>query len=883
MATEEPFWARSASRRLTELGTSILGLDEAEARRRLGRFGPNDAAAIERPAWWRQLLGRFLNPLVLILLFASGLSAATGELGSFAIIVTIVLGSVLLDFTQEVRAGRAMDDLRRSVALQARVVRGGVAADRPAESLVPGDVIELIAGDLVPADCLLIEARDLFVNQALLTGEPYPAEKSARGEPGPATDPAEARNALFMGSSVVSGTATALVCGTGRATQLGHIASTLVSRPTTAFEIGVRRFGLLILRVTVLLVLFVIAVNALFHRPWLESLTFALALAVGLTPELLPMIVTVTLARGALRLARRRVIVKQLAAIHHLGAMDVLCTDKTGTLTEARIRLVQHRDALGNESERVFGLAFLNSHFETGLKSHLDEAILEHGEFDVSGWQKLAELPFDFERRRVSVLLEHGTERLLLVKGAPEEVLRLSTRIELQPGREETLEAAERQAQLARFEALGAEGFRALGIAYRAVAPDRALARIEDERDLVFVGFAVFVDPPKPSAAEAVRALAASGVAIVVLTGDNERVTRHLCAELGLEAGTVVTGEELAAMPEEALLGRLATARIFCRVRPQDKYRVILALKRSGRVVGFLGDGINDASALHAADVGISVEGAADVAREAAAVILVDPDLSVIGDAIREGRRAVVNVAKYILMGSSSNFGNMLSMAGAALFLPFLPMLPRQVLLNNLLYDASEVGIPFDGVDPETLARPVRWDMGLIERFMPVMGPVSSLFDALTFGALLVIFAIRTRRSLFRSRPHALLTALALGVVAVGTALPVSPIAPYLGFVAPPGGFFIFMAITTAAYLTLVEIIKNSSTSIWLGLREPPGRRNRSRPSDRLTERNEQAAHVAGAASATPALSGASAPALRSAHAVAVSSSYFTHAFCVVR
>jgi Mg2+-importing ATPase len=832
MTGDEPFWAAPPAQRLGELGSSPAGLDAAEAARRLARYGSNDARAIARPAWWRQLLGRFLNPLVLILLLASGLSAATGELGSFVTIVVIVLGSVLLDFTQELQATRAVDALRRSVALQARVLRAGEAVVGPAASLVPGDVIRLRAGDLVPADCLLLEAQDLFINQALLTGEPYPAEKHATPPAAAAAGPVEAANALFMGTSVVSGSADALVCRTGHATHLAHLAGKLASRPATEFEIGTRRFGLLILRITVLLVLFVIAVNVLFHRPWLETLMFALALAVGLTPELLPMVVTVTLARGAVRLARRGVIVKQLTAIHHLGAMDVLCTDKTGTLTEARIRLVQHVDAGGRESERVLQLAFLNSHFGTGLKSPLDDAILERAAGDVGGWRKIAELPFDFERRRVSVLLAGDTERLLVVKGAPEDVLRLSSSVELGPGRTQALQADERERQLARFRTLGGEGFRVLGVAYRTVGPDRTSLGADAERDLVFVGFTVFVDPPKPSAARAIAELARNGIQIVVLTGDNELVTRHLCKEVGLDAGAVVTGEELAAMPEEALLGRLAAVRVFCRVQPQDKHRVILALKRTGRAVGFLGDGINDAPALHAADVGISVKGAADVAHEAAAVILVNRQLSVIAEAVREGRRAVINVAKYILMGSSSNFGNMLSMAGAALFLPFLPMLPPQVLLNNLLYDASEIGVPFDRVDPELAARPVRWDIGLIERFMLVMGPVSSAFDALTFVVLLllfgadeslfhtgwfieslatqvlVIFAIRTRKSMFASRPHPLLAMLALAAVALGIAIPLSPLGPPLGFVTPPFSFFVFLAVATASYLVLVELIK---------------------------------------------------------------------------
>ena len=818
---------------LAALHATPEGLATAEAERRLRRYGANDALARRRAPAWLRFLARFGNPLILILLFASALSAATGDATSFAIVAAIVLLSVVLDFVQEMRAENAVEALRRSVALRSRVLRDGAEQDVPTDRLVPGDVVRLAAGDIVPADCRLIAARDLFVNQALLTGEPYPAEKHAGDLPAPAAGAAEAANAIFMGSSVISGTAQALVCRTGRASALGGLAGALAAqRPPDAFERGVRRFGLLILRLTILLVLFVLAVNALFDRPWLESLMFALALAVGLTPELLPMVVTVTLSRGALRLAKQRVIVKRLAAIHDLGAMEVLCTDKTGTLTEAKIRLARHIDARGEESERVFLLAYLNSAFESGIRSPLDEAILEHGKIDLTGWRKLDEVPFDFERRRVSVLAADGEQRLLVVKGAPEDILRLSTAYEPAPGEVRPLDAAARQMLLDRFARLGEEGYRALGIALRPVGPDHATAAVGDEAELTFAGFAVFLDPPKESAAAAIRALAAAGVAVKILTGDNERVTRHVCAELGLPVAGVLTGADLARMSDEALLARLPSVNLFCRVTPQQKRRVLLALKRLGLVTGFLGDGVNDASALHAADVGISVDSAADVAKEAADLVLLEHDLAVVQDGVIEGRRTVENVTKYILMGSSSNFGNMFSMAGAALFLPFLPMRPIQVLLNNLLYDLSEIGVPLDRVDREALAKPARWNLRLIERFMLTLGPVSSLFDFLTFYVLLhlfaadealfqtgwfveslatqvlVIFVIRTRGSALRSRPHPVLAALSLGVVAAGVALPLTPAGAWFGFVPPPPAYYAFLIAAVAAYLALVEIVK---------------------------------------------------------------------------
>jgi Mg2+-importing ATPase len=559
---------------------------------------------------------------------------------------------------------------------------------------------------------------------------------------------------------------------------------------------------------------------------------FALALAVGLTPELLPMIVTVTLARSAMELSKRKVIVKRLSAIHDLGAMNVLCTDKTGTLTEATIKLVRTIDGHGAESQRAFAYACVNSRFESGMKSPLDEAILAAHPFAMAAWSKIDEVPFDFERRRVSVLVEHDAQRRLIVKGAPEDLLRLSGQYEDAEGREQRLDTETRQVFEATLAGLGTQGFRALGIASRAVDESHETAAIADECDLVFSGFAVFLDPPKASAGATIQAMAAAGVAVKVLTGDNELVTRHVFAEIGVPVTGVLTGDALTQLSEEALIGQLPRVNLFCRVNPQQKHRILLALKRLGNVVGFMGDGINDAPALHAADVGISVDGAADVARAAADLILLEHDLSVVREAVVHGRGTVQNVSKYVLMGSSSNFGNMFSMAGAALFLPFLPMLPIQILLNNLLYDVSEIAIPFDRVDPEAIAGPVKWDVKLIEKFMLVFGPVSSIFDFLTFYALLhlfgagealfqtgwfiesittqvlVVFAIRTRRQFFRSRPHWFLVAMALGAVAVAIALPLLPLGRWFGFVAPSPLFFAYLVGATAAYLGLVEVTK---------------------------------------------------------------------------
>lgn len=829
----EEIWQEPAKQILTRLGTTAVGLTAAEVRSRLRTYGPNDAATVRRSPLWLQFVARFRNPLVIILLVASALSAATGDVASFVIIASIVLMSMILDFVQEVRAQNAVEALRRSVAVQATVRRDGASLSVPIDQLVPGDIVELIAGDLVPADSRLLESRDLFVNQALLTGEPYPAEKLAGDAASGAENPAGASNAVFAGTSVISGTATIIICRTGAATALGHLATSLAEKPPdTAFSVGLHRFGLLIMRLTVLMVLFVLVVNISFHRPVLESLMFALALAVGLTPELLPMIVTVTLGQSAMQMARRKVIVKRLSAIHDLGAMDVLCTDKTGTLTEATIKLVRTIDGHGGESALAYTYACVNSRFESGMKSPLDEAIVAAHPFDISLWRKIDEVPFDFERRRISVLVEHDGKRRLVVKGAPEDLLRLSGRYEAADGQERPLDAETRRAFEATLDGLSAQGFRALGIATRLVDASRATAAITDETDLVFAGFAVFLDPPKASAGETIRALAEAGVAVKVLTGDNELVTRHIFTEIGVPVTGVLTGEALTQLSDEALIGQLPRVNLYCRINPQQKHRVLLALKRLGHVVGFMGDGINDAPALHAADVGISVDGAADVARAAADLILLEHDLSVVRDAVVAGRSAVQNVSKYVLMGSSSNFGNMFSMAGAALFLPFLPMLPIQILLNNLLYDVSEIAIPFDRVDPEAIARPVTWNVKLIERFMLVFGPVSSVFDFLTFYALLVlfgadqaqfqtgwfiesmttqvlvVFAIRTRRQFFRSRPNGFLVATTLGVVAIAVCIPLLPIGGWFGFAAPPPLFFVFLIGATLGYLGLVEIIK---------------------------------------------------------------------------
>lgn len=833
---DQAWWLKPLPEPQAELATDAAGLSSVEALSRLAKFGPNLFRDRQEQPLWLQFFTRFKNPLIILLLVASAISAFTGEMTNFVIITVMVLFSVTLDFVQEHRAGKAAESLRQSVSVRARVIRDGKPLDVPVTEVVPGDLVVLSAGDMIPADGRVLESDDFFVKQALLTGEPYPVEKRPGALAADATDLQDAANAVFMGTTVISGSARMRVVKTGARTAIGAIADSLTHQPPpTAFEIGTHRFGLLIMRLTILLVLFVLLVNAFMHKPWLESFLFAVALAVGLTPELLPMVVSVTLSRGALHMAKKRVIVKRLAAIQNLGSMDVLCTDKTGTLTEAKIRLEQHVDAQGRPSERVLELAYLNSFFETGLKSPLDEAILNHENIDVSAWKKIDEVPFDFERRRVSVLLDNGKTRLLVVKGAPDEIVGLCTHYEEQgaelqsPVDKSVLERIHEQDN-----ALEKEGFRVLGIAWRQVPLDHPHAVVGDETELVFAGFAGFLDPPKESAGAALAMLKDSGVTVKIVTGDSELVTLHVCAQLNIPVTGMLTGKEIAQMDDSALRIRVETANLFCRVNPSQKDRVILALKARGHVVGYLGDGINDAPSLHSADVGLSVDSAVDVAKEAADMILMDQDLHVLHDGVLEGRRTFGNIMKYIMMGTSSNFGNMFSMAGAALFLPFLPMLPTQILLNNILYDISEVPIPLDQVDPEELRKPRVLDMNFIRNFMLVIGPVSSAFDFLTFYIMLtvlkanetlfqtgwfveslatqvlVIFIIRTRGNPFKSRPHPVLMATSLTVAALGAVLPFTSLGLYFGFVPPPALFYVILAAMVVTYLAMVEVAKRA-------------------------------------------------------------------------
>ena len=833
------------------------GLTQAEAEARLAQHGPNQLHPASHVPLARRFLARLANPLLLVLLAASLIAALTGDAISFGIVVVVVLMSATLDLVQEQRADRAVEALQQSVALRVRVWRDGACVERPARELVPGDVVELSAGGLVPADGQVLQATDFFVNQATLTGEAYPVEKHADDAAAEGSEPLQSPQALFMGSTVVSGAGRLLVQATGAQAELGKLAGSLEQPPPlTAFERGTRRFGLMLTRWTMALVLSVLLLNVLYHRPLLESFLFAVALAVGLTPELLPMIVSVTLARGALRLAQQQVIVKRLSAIEDLGAMDVLCTDKTGTLTEAAITLERALDAQGRPSDAVFQLAWLNSRFETGVKAALDDAILAHRTLDDSRWRKLDEVPFDFERRRVSVLLQGQEARLLIVKGAPEEILKLS--VAWHDGTQDLPLDDEARARITRlFDDCSAQGLRLLAVARRSVDDHTVAVSAADEHDFVFAGYVAFADPPKATTAAALRELQAHGVALKIITGDNEAVTRHLCSVLGLAVHGVLNGAQISQLDDHGLRAAVARANLFCRVTPEQKNRIVRALKANRHVVGYMGDGANDAPPLHSADVGISVDGAVDVAKQAADLVLLKHDLAVLRDGVREGRRTVLNVDKYILMATSSNFGNMVSMALAAVFIPFLPMRPLQILLNNLLYDVSELALPLDRVDEAQLVRPQRWDIGRIRRFMLCFGPLSSVFDLAAFGLLLwgfhaaeaafqtawfvqsmatqvlVVFVIRTPGPAWRDRASPWVAAASLGVAGAALALPYTPLGEVFGFTPLPAQLLALVGGLTATYLVAAEALKRAFFRRTAGAHAAAPVRTAHRPSRR--------------------------------------------------
>ena len=821
---------------LVKLKTSQSGLSSQEVQSRLAKYGPNELAKKRKHTGFVEILYHLRNPLILILLIAALISAFVGDVADATIIFVIVLLSVVLDVYQETKAQNAAEALKERVSTKATVLRDGVKQEVKLPEIVPGDIIYLIAGDLVPADCRLISAKDLNLNQSALTGEAFPVEKNAEPISTPTSDLTSWNNYVFLGTSVVSGTGTAVVVQTGGSTEYGGIAKELVSKaPETEFEKGLGRFSALMTEVTLFLVVFVFFVNAFFYagsRPILQSLLFAVALAVGLTPELLPMIMSINLSQGAVAMAKKGVIVKRLASIQNFGNMDVLCTDKTGTLTENKLSLNDYEDIEGKEAPKALMYAYFNSAFETGLKSPLDDAVVQHKQFDITSVNKIDEIPFDFIRRRVSVVVEQEGQRIIICKGAPEDILKICSYSETDENITDLTSVGQAKFNQ-KYNDLSTKGYRVLAIAYKKVKDDKTHYTISDETDMVFLGFLSFLDPPKESAKESTFLLERDGIELKIVTGDNELVTKTTCEQLGFNIKGIVLGNDIAQLQDDALARVVEDNNIFARVNPAQKNRVIGALRSNGHVVGYMGDGINDAPSLKTADVGISVDNAVDVAKETADLILLQPDLSVLDQGVREGRKTFGNTMKYIMMAVSSNFGNMFSVAGASLFLSFLPMTATQILLNNLLYDLSEGTIPTDNVDEEYVEKPKKLDISYIRRFMLILGPLSSIFDFLTFFLMLfvfkatvpvfqtawfveslstqtfVVFVLRTRHTpFFKSKPGKYLTISSLSVIAVAFALPYTPLGGVFGFSPPPALFYLALVGMIVLYLSLVDIVK---------------------------------------------------------------------------
>ncbi len=823
------FWSIPPEELLRQLNTRQEGLDEGEAQERLKQYGANLLEARKKSYPLLLLLSQFKSPIILLLVFAAGLSIYLHQAADASIILVIIFISGLLGFWQERSAADAVAKLLAIVQIKASVLRGGSQKEVPVEEVVPGDIVVLRAGDIVPGDCLILKSRDLFVNEASLTGETYPAEKISRVLD-QATPPSRRINSLFMGTNVVSGTARAVVVHTGTDTEFGRVSQRLkFKEPETEFERGVKRFGYLLLEVTMVLVVAIFAINVYLARPIVESFLFSLALAVGLTPQLLPAIISINLAHGARRMAAHKVIVKRLSSIENFGSMNVLCTDKTGTLTEGTVKMHSALDLEGRESEGVFLFAYVNAFFETGFSNPIDQAILGHHKPDVSGFKKLDEVPYDFIRKRLSILVSRGVEHSVIVtKGALVNVLDVCTSAMTVQGEVDI--ALVRDQIQARFQELSGKGFRVLGLSKKIVDANVCLTR--DEAEMTFLGFLVFFDPPKERIAETIRNLNKLGVALKVITGDNRLVAASISKQIGLLEERILTGPEINQASDEALLKQVQEVDVYAEVEPNQKERLILALRKAGNVVGYMGDGINDASALHAADIGISVDSAVDVAKEAADIVLLEKDLSVLTEGVVEGRKTFSNTMKYVFMATSANFGNMFSMALLSLFLPFLPLLPTQVLLTNLLTDLPEMTIAGDSVDPELVSKPRRWSIGFIRKFMVVFGLVSSLFDFVTFGVLLfllhatvgqfrtgwfiesvvsasmVVLIIRTRRPFFKSRPGRYLMAVTLLVGAATFILPFTPLSEPFGFTKMPVYFLAIVVVIVAAYIVTAELAK---------------------------------------------------------------------------
>ena len=831
LSSVSSYWRLSPDELVGSLASSPGGLTSVQADARLQQYGPNLLQTREQVTSPGLFLNQFKSPIILILLFATLVSAFLGDWADALIILFIVFGSALLSFYQENSANHAAEVLRSELTPLSTVLRDGKPVSIPTEKIVPGDVVLLSAGSLIPADGVVLESKDFFVNQSVLTGETFPVEK----EPGQVKADAglaERTNVVFMGTNVRSGNARALIAKTGGSTAFGQIAHRLSLRPPeTEFERGVRKLGYLLTEVMLILVLLIFALNVYFNKPVIDSLLFSMALAVGLTPQLLPAIININLSKGSREMARNGVIVRRLESIENFGSMDILCTDKTGTITEGVIQVEAAVDNGGNPSEEVLRYAYLNASLQTGLPNPLDQAILEKKLTGLDNYEKVDEIPYDFLRKRLSIVVRDGENDLLITKGAVENVLAVCDRIQIN-GRSTQFDEAHREGIERQYQAWSEQGYRVLGIAQRRIEQEKPAYRTQDEERLTLVGFLLFLDQIKPGIGEVIQQLRQLNVELKIITGDNQYVARHMAGEIGLETGAILTGEELEHLRDEALWSLAEKTSVFAEVDPNQKERIILALKKTGHVVGYMGDGINDAPSLHAAEVGISVNNAVDVAKEAADFVLLEHDLGVLHQGIVEGRKTLANTLKYIFMATSANFGNMFSMAGASVFLPFLPMLPKQILLVNFMTDLPEMMIAGDQVDDSAIARPRRWEIGFLRKFMLVFGTLSSVFDFLTFGVLLwlmkadqalfhtgwfiesvvsactIVFALRTRLPFYKSRPGRGLLLVSLAVVLATILLPYTPIAGPLGFKPFPAPYLLVLGVIVILYFIAAELTK---------------------------------------------------------------------------
>src|ERR1044071_268607 len=824
------FWSIAATEMLQQLQTTAQGLTTDEAQARLTRYGANLLKPKKKSDALTLLVSQFKSPIILILVFATGLSFFFHDPVNALIILTIILVSGLLGYWQEHSAANAVEKLLAIVQIKASVLSDGSPKEIPVEAIVPGDIVILNAGDVIPGDGLVDESKDLFIDEATLTGETYPVEKSV-GVLAAETPLGQRTNALWMGTHVVSGSAKALVISTGKATEFGKVSERLKLRPQeTDFEHGIRRFGYLLMEVTLVLVIVIFAINVYLARPVLDSFLFSLALAVGLTPQLLPAIISINLSHGAKRMAQAKVIVKRLASIEDFGSMNIICSDKTGTLTEGIVHLQSAVDVEGTPSDKVLLYAYLNAFYETGFTNPIDEAIRASRNADLTAYQKTDEIPYDFLRKRLSILVAHDNTHLMVTKGALANVLAVCASAEVGEGKLVDLATVRDRIQQ-HLEEFSNKGCRTLGVAYKNLGAASRMSKV-DEAGMTFLGLLVLFDPPKANIIETIGSLKNLGVALKIITGDNHLVAANVGQQMGLSNTKILSGADLRDLSDGALLRRVNDVDVFAEIEPNQKERVILALKKAGNVVGYMGDGINDASALHAADVGISVESAVDVAKEAADIVLLEKDLGVLVQGVREGRTTFANTLKYVFMATSANFGNMFSMAGVSLFLPFLPLLPKQILLTNLMTDFPEMTIATDRVDAEMVDHPRRWDIKAIRKFMITFGLVSSVFDYLTFGVLLlilhatqdqfrtgwflesvisasiIVLVIRSRKSFFKSRPSNYLLMATLLVVIATVILPFTRLGEIFGFQPLPISFHLLLAVIVVLYIITAEIVK---------------------------------------------------------------------------